>query len=372
MRVRPVNRIPAAPNARKPSLLHILKAAAGGALSDTAAVQELNDGQVRWAVETGLGPLLHGLVRADSPLTRSRMWPLLQGSALAARVESADQLEAAAEILDACRGGLPPLGLLKGISLCEREYPSPHLRPMRDIDLLVDRPAVPEVEGVLRRLGYEREVSSQSYDEHHHVAPFVHPRTGVWVEVHHRLFRPASALGSDPIFSAAHVDAQMGESALRERPVRRLGPEMQVVYLAAHWASSSKLVGGRGGLLPLLDLVYLLKAHAVRWPLLLSWLEGSAAAPSVYALLAYGTRRGVLAVPEDVLEALRGRQRAFDALTLAGVSAVIDRCMVEGRRQLPLVGRNGLAALWEGLFLPGPPLRNLARVPSLFVRRARS
>lgn len=372
MHVRRVNRIRPAPSTRKPNLIHILKAAAGGAVCDTDAVQELTERQVRWAVETGLGPLLHTLVPAGSRLTRSPVWPLLQGAALAARVESADQLEAVAEILDACRGALPPVGLLKGISLCEQEYPAPHLRPMRDVDLLVDRAAVPEAEEVLRRLGYEREASGQSYEEHHHVAPFVHPRTGVWVEVHHRLFRPASALGSDPVFSPANVEAQMSNSALRERPVRRLGPEMQVVYLSAHWASSSKLVGGRGGLLPLLDLVYVLKAHVVRWPLVLSWLEGSPAAPSVYALLAYGTRRGVLAVPEDVLTALRRRQRAFDALTLAGVFAVIDRCMVEDRRRLPLVGRNGLAALWEGLFLPGPPLRNLARVPSLFLRRARS
>src|SRR5262245_26319968 len=109
MRLWRVNRIRAAPAAREPTLIDVLKAAAHGAQCDTAAVQELNDRRVRWAVETGLGPLLHGLVPPDSMLERSRAWPLLQGSALAARLESADQLEAASEILDACRSNLPPI-----------------------------------------------------------------------------------------------------------------------------------------------------------------------------------------------------------------------------------------------------------------------
>jgi putative nucleotidyltransferase-like protein len=295
----------------------------------------------------------------------------VEGSDLAARVESADQLEAALEIVDASQAVLPPLGLLKGLSLCAQEYPEPHLRPMRDLDLLVDHAGVAALEGVLERLGYGREATAQSYAGHHHTTPFVHPRTKVWVEVHHGLFPPASALGSDPLFAPERVREQLHDSTLHGRPVRRLGVEMQVVYLCAHWASSSKLLGGRGGLLPLLDLVYLLRSHAVRWPVLLAWLVGSAAAPGVYALLAYGARRGVLSLPPEVLEGVRQRQRAFDAVTLALAFALVDRCMAEGRRRLPVVGRTGLGVLWKALFLPGPPLRNFSRVPALW-RAARA
>jgi hypothetical protein len=370
MRVRRVNRFRPAP-ARKPSLIDVLKAAAAeGPVSGTDAVQELTDPQVRWAVETGLGPLLHRVVPPGSALTKSTAWPLVEGSVLAARVESADQLEAAGEILDACRGAMPPPALLKGISLCEREYPEPQLRPMRDIDLLVDRAAIPEAEAVLRRLGYEPEHAGHGYEDHHHLVPFIHPRTKVWVEIHHRLFRPATPLGSDPLFSVPSLEAELRDSVWRGRPVRRLSAEMQIAYVAAHWASSPKLLAG-GGLLPLLDLVYLLKAHAVRWPVLVSRLADSAAAPGVFALLAYGARRGVLAVPEGVLEALRGRQRAFNALTLALAFAVIDRYMVGGGRVERPIGRSGLDAVWSALFLAGPPLLNLARVPFLFRRRPR-
>jgi hypothetical protein len=352
--------------ARKPSLIDVLGAAANA--NRAPGIQGLDDRQVRWAVETGLAPLLATLTPDGSPLTRSLAWPLVRGSALAARLGSADQLEAAAQLLDACRGRVPPMALLKGISLCERDYPEPHLRPMRDLDLLVDAESVREVESALIRLGYEPEASRHRYRGHHHLVPYVHPDTGVFVEIHHRLFRPLTPLGSDPVFSEETIRSQLLDSTLRGRPVRRLSVELQVVYLAAHWASSLKLVSGTGGLLPLLDLIYLFKANEVRWPVILAWLERSAAAPSVYALLAYGSRRGLFSPGDDVLDALRRQQRAFNAVNLAVVFAVIDRCMVEGRRLAWPLGKTALQALWQAAFLEGPAWKNLARVPSILSR----
>ena len=361
------------PPAHAPNLIDLLRAAAEGeARGDVAErIQGLHPRQVCWAVETGLGPLLARLTAADAPLTRSPAWPLVRGSALAARVAAADRLEAAVALLDACRGRLPPLALLKGLSLCTLEYPAPHLRPMRDIDLLVDGQSVPEVEAALRALGYVPEASSDSYRSHHHLVPYVHPGTRVYVEVHHRLFRTDTALGRDRVFSPESVNAELQDSTLEGRPVRRLSVEMQLVYVAAHWASSLKLVRGGGGLLPLLDLIYLLKRHTVRWPVVLAWLEGSAAAPAVYALLAYASRRGLLAPGDEILATLRRRQRAFNAVSLAAVFAVVDRCMVEG---LPLswpIGTTAVQVLWESAFRPGPGWKNLARVPSALVRARR-
>jgi hypothetical protein len=355
--------------AAKTSLIALLRAARRGGGGE--AIQDLDPGQVRWAAETGLGPLLRRITPPESPLTGTEAWPLVLGADLAARVASADQLDAAAEILRACRGRVPPLTLLKGLSLCAREYPEPHLRPMRDLDLLVDLAAVPEVEEILLGLGYVRDAPADGYRGHHHVAPFVHRRTNVYVEVHHGLFRPDSALGADPIFGPEAIAREQLDTRLRGQPARRLSVELQIVYLAAHWASSRKLLAGPGGLLPLLDLVYLIERNDVRWPLVLDWLEGSAAAPSVYALLAYGARRGVLALPYGVLPGLRQRQRAFNRVNLALAFFLIDRCMVAGRPLARPLGRSGLDALWTALFLAGPPLANLGRVPLLVRRRPR-
>lgn len=350
------------------NLIDVLKAA-GGADDGPAALQDLDERRVRWAVVTGLGPLLRAVVPEGSRLTRSPAWPLVLGADLTARLEAADRLEAVVEILDAAEGRLRPPALLKGISLCAQEYPQPHLRPMRDLDLLVERDAVPEVESILSRLGYERQGAAEAYRSHHHTAPFVHPRSQVWVEVHHRLFPSRSALGSEALFGEEAVRDELRDSTLRGRPVRRLTPEMQVVYLSAHWASSSKLLRGPGGLLPLLDLMYLVRAHDVRWPVVLARLDGSAAAPSVYALASYAAHAGVVALPAGVLDGLRRRQRAFNPLTRALAFAMIDAFMVEGRR-LPPGTRTALAALWKALFLSGSPLANLARVPALVRERA--
>jgi hypothetical protein len=341
-----------------PNLIDVLKAA-GGADDGHHALQDLDERRVRWAVATGLGPLLRAVTPEGSRLTRSPAWPLVLGADLAARLEAADRLEAVVEILDAAPGRLPPPVLLKGISLCAQEYPQPHLRPMRDVDLLVDQGTVPEVESILAGLGYERRGAAEAYRAHHHGAPFVHPRSQVWVEVHHRLFPSRSALGADSVFGEEAVRSQQCDSTLRGRAVRRLTPEMQVVYLCAHWASSAKLLRGPGGLLPLLDLMYLIRAHDVRWPVVLAWLDGSAAAPGVYALAAYAARAGLVAMPADVLDGLRRRQRAFNPVTRALAFALIDAFMVEGRR-LPRGARTAVAALWKALFRGGSPPANLA------------
>jgi hypothetical protein len=99
-----------------PNLLDVLRATRDGGPGHLRC-QDLDERQVRWAVETGLGPLLRELAPEGSPLTRSPAWPLVVGADLAARVESAEQLDAAAEILDAVPGLRPVL--LKGNSLCE-------------------------------------------------------------------------------------------------------------------------------------------------------------------------------------------------------------------------------------------------------------
>jgi Uncharacterised nucleotidyltransferase len=53
------------------------------------------------------------------------------------------QLEAVGEIIEACRGRVPTLVLLKGMSIAEQFYPESHLRLMRDVDFLVPKKYVP-------------------------------------------------------------------------------------------------------------------------------------------------------------------------------------------------------------------------------------
>src|SRR5919109_2160968 len=117
------------PRRRTPSLLALLQAAAQGRRD--LPLTAFTDAQISWAVDTGLGPLLMYTTAAASQGTNSPHRPLLQGAELTARLLTAETLDAMEEMLDVCAGHVPPLTLLKGISIGTQYYPAPHLRPMR-------------------------------------------------------------------------------------------------------------------------------------------------------------------------------------------------------------------------------------------------
>ncbi len=151
--------------------------------------------QIQRAIEAGLDPLLFPIMQGHPEAMASPLWPLLHGAHVTAQFLSSEQLEAIGELLDACEGRLPPLTLLKGISICRQHYPAPRLRIMRDIDILVDEAARPAVKSLLVRLGYRQRSGSQLpgvfFDTYHHSMPFFHAQRGVWVEVHRGLFHPS-------------------------------------------------------------------------------------------------------------------------------------------------------------------------------------
>src|SRR5262249_30951976 len=149
-------------------LIRLLHAAASG--QPMGPQPALNAPQVRWVIETGLGPLLWYTTQAAPGASALPLWPLVQGTQLAARVLTAVHFTAMAEILEACRGRTPPLTLLKGISISDQYYPVPYLRLMRDLDILVDEAALPTVEAILSTLGYRQQSPRPPtfYATHHH------------------------------------------------------------------------------------------------------------------------------------------------------------------------------------------------------------
>jgi Uncharacterised nucleotidyltransferase len=190
----------------KAPLKGLLQAAARGCTD--LSLTTLEAAVVHRTIEAGFGPLLWYTTHAAPGSAASPHWPLVQGTALAARLLMAEQWAAMSEILGACRGRVPPVTLLKGISISEQYYPLPHLRLMRDLDVLVDEAALPTVESILSTLGYRQQshLPPTFYATHHHSMPFVHPARGLWVEVHRGLFPPASRLGTDRLFSREVLD----------------------------------------------------------------------------------------------------------------------------------------------------------------------
>jgi hypothetical protein len=235
---------------------------------------------------------------------------------------------------------------------------------MGDVDLLVDEEGVAALEAVLERLGYRRSspLPPEYYTGHHHTMPFRHPQSGVWVEVHHRLFRPGTAVARDPFFDPEHVRAQRRPVDFQGRPAFRLSDKLRVVQIASHWGPDLQRVGG---MIAMLDLIYLLSrsADGLDWNEALGWLQGSNSARYVYLLLTYLARHKLVTLPPRVLPSLGASTPDIDTVTLAVLHWLIDRYVVAGcRPRFPMIGRN-LDIVWHSLLVPQPWLPRALLVP---------
>jgi Uncharacterised nucleotidyltransferase len=345
-----------------PPLISLLQVVSQG--RENARLAALNAEAIHWAIQTGLGPLLYQTTKADADAVASPLWMALKSADLTAQVIAGEHADAMCEILQACEPLAPPLTLLKGISICEQYYPRPHLRPMRDLDFLVEEAVLPLVESVLLELGYRQRSKSPAalYEKHHHSMPFFHPYHGVWVEVHRGLFSLKSLAGTDKVFSLEHVKTQRLPSTFRGKTVMRLSDELQIVYIASHWAHSFQAIGG---MVAMLDMIYLLQKRkgAIDWERLLGWLQGSTASTYLYLMLTYLAKYDLIDIDPEILRDLCRCQRSYRSIHVKILHMLIDRYYVHGSPFGRLSSLRNIGILWKTLLLPGSPFRNLLLVP---------
>jgi hypothetical protein len=95
------------------------------------------------------------------------------------------------ELLSAARAASIPLILLKGAATAWLAYPDPALRPMRDLDILVQPADLPGLYAILDRMGFVTPLSQSSLvisDKHLPHAELQRDGLTVTLEVHTRLF----------------------------------------------------------------------------------------------------------------------------------------------------------------------------------------
>jgi len=322
-------------------------------------IEDFRESQIRWVIDSGLAPLFVRCIANASHSKTSPLWLPLRGADLTARMIHAEQMDAMEEITRACEGQVQPLTLLKGISVSEQFYPDPDIRLMRDIDFLVEQNDVPTVESILLRLGYRRrsEYPQEFYQAHHHTTPFFHSQKKLWVEVHRALHPRWKPVGLDKVFSADNIKAERRPAEFRGRLVNHLSNELQVVYLASHWAFDFRRVGGT---VAMFDLIYLLKhAQSICWTRILEWVDGAIAATPVYLLLTYLNRHGLVELPPGFLGELSLRQRSVGRASLWMLHAMIDRYITNGCEFGLLVRERNFRIVWDTLLLPSLPSRRL-------------
>jgi hypothetical protein len=345
----------------RPPLLDLVEAYRTGRTDFPAG--RLPPARLAWAIESGLAPVI---ARTAASFVRGggADADAIRGADLAARIVADDQSAATVALIDACQGRVGPLTLLKGIWLGHALYPEPHLRPMRDVDVMVEPGEVAEVEDVLRGLGYLPSVEPDvdDYRGHHHAVPYRQPRTGVVFEVHRALVPANGPFGADATFALDNVRRHLTADTFRGRPVRRLSDGLLLAHLAAHWSSSFKVIGGAGGLVVLLDLLALV--DRIDWARAADDLRGTPAARSLWLLLAYLEARGLRALPPDVRALVRPPLGAADAVNLALLHALMDVRVANGRPYGGLVfTRRTFEIVWKTLLRPGSAAFNLASLP---------
>jgi hypothetical protein len=317
--------------------------------------------EIVWAIQVGLGPLLQCSLEQTPGLVPEAVAARVRAADRLARVASAERLEAAAEILDRCADRAGPVTLLKGISICTEHYARPHDRAMGDIDLLVAPEEVPAFESALGELGYEptAEEAGLDFARHHHARPRLHPRTGVCVEVHRGLL-PVGWVETGP-FCEASVRAEKRPGELDGRPVQRLSPELQLVYIATHAALVFHPAAGARALLDTLLLLHR-APEALASERLWGWL-GDRRIAARLQLLTTSLERAGLAPAHTGFARIRPRLAALGGVELRILMRLIELYQLRGLPLEDWLGADNRAVVWHALLATPGSAWNLARVP---------
>jgi len=141
------------------------------------------------AEQHGVAPLLykHLLeIAFDLPKDQQRtLRSLYQRNRFSARVRN----RAIEEILSCCRQEQIESIPVKGIALANHVYDKAEFRPMRDIDILVDKQQLQRAEQLLIKLGYRRAKDHDIPEDYYHLPPLQQTIDGlpVAIELHHDL-----------------------------------------------------------------------------------------------------------------------------------------------------------------------------------------
>jgi len=341
-------------------------AASPGAQVDPVPTAAWDDRQLSHVLKAGLAPLLWRWARSTAATLPASWSKALQAADLTAQVVYGNLRDAAIDVVDACRDAGVRVTLLKGTSIGDEYYPAAHLRIMGDVDVLVAERDGTRIRRILQRRGYAP-MAGFDEKEDFHGAPLFEPELRVWVEIHTGLFNEADRLRRNRLFAPSRLERRIVASTFAGRPVGRLSPELQLVYIASYWWRDASSHGLHASFArPLLDAVYLLAGAELDWDRLLADLDNETAAASLYLLLSFLSARELCAVPEHVLERLASAQSFVGTVELAILDAIIDRSLLDGR---PLLGAFGerhpmvVETLLRALLGAGSPAGKLLSLP---------
>lgn len=218
--------------------------------------------------------------------------------------------------VDRIQAALRPLGvepiLLKGAAYLMAGLPASRGRVFGDVDILVPKARIGDIEAALMAQGWAFEEELDAYDERyyrdwmHEIPPLTHEHRGSSLDVHHTILPPTAR---SPVNTAALFEDT------RELPgvpgVHVLGPVTMLLHSAAHLFHEGEL---EKGLRDLFDLDALLRdfgRDAAFWTALVPRARELGLGRPLHHALRYTSRLLGTPIPQDVL-----RQASADAPAL--------------------------------------------------------
>ena len=247
--------------------------------------------------ESLIGSLAHRLEGQGLPARAQRILDDARADAEQARRQAlweAEMARRALEPLDV------PVILLKGTAFAAASLPAGEGRTIGDLDILVPRAALEEVERALLGAGWEW-VKEDAYDDlyyrrwMHELPPLIHRERDRMIDVHHTILPLTARPKPD---SAALIEA----SVKLDNGLRVLAPADMIVHAAAHLFADGDLAGGLRNLWDIDRLLRRFGQEKGFWPELAARARRHRLGPAVARALRlsarlYGTPVGLAARP---------------------------------------------------------------------------
>ena len=251
--------------------------------------------------------------------------------------------------IECIEAALQPLGvpvlLLKGAAYVAQDLPFARSRLFHDVDIMVPRERLRDVERALRNAGWAA-APLDAYDQRyyrewtHELPPMLHAMRGTLLDVHHTILPPTATPDPDPV-------RLMGDARTLRGRLRVLDPVDQFLHSATHLFHEGEFEHGFRDLLDLHDLLALFSGEPAFAPRLARRARDFGLGVVVHhALRSVSRFFGSEHVPAFDAGLGAGRQRLMDAL--------FDRALAPAH---PTCDRAGSAAARFALYLRGHWLR---------------
>jgi hypothetical protein len=305
-------------------------------------VQDLPRTPVDWqraasiACQNRIGPLVYAtLRRLPQPSDRRPALEVLKSAYVVTAARNGVLFRVLQSVLEALSMERMPVIVLKGAALADTVYHERALRPMADIDLLVQEEDLEEAERRLRSVGYEIAHDPQTKKElrtrhHHWVFRSAHRGADdMPIELHWNLDPPGRPAAWDvrAIFERAESASIAGADALV------LCPEDLLLHLCLHLCRHRF----NGGVIALCDITASVSHYGGRldWARLQTLAEETGASEYAFVPLRLAADLVGAGVPESVLAGLR-RSGVERTLELARERILEEKGDVRGASELRL------------------------------------